>query len=104
MQLLMPRVTKLIDRLIQKYFKGSADKDATSTTNRCLSKLRSFLQKTVNPYQEKFILVLIHVFYPQVVYDCFGVKGPEQLGAYLDRLPCDETYLDKFDLSRVWKL
>ena len=94
-------MTKLIEQLINKHFKGSSEKDETGPTNKNLRKLKSYLQKPVTPDQEVFTLVLIHVFYPQVAYECFGVKDHDELGAYLDSLPSDETYLDKFDLSTV---
>ena len=90
-----------IDDSINKHIKGSSDKDETGPTNKSLRKFKSYLQKPVTPYQEVFTLVLIHVFYPQVAYECFGVTDHNELGAYLDGLPSDETYLDKFDLSTV---
>lgn len=46
-------------------------------------------------------MVLVHAFHPQVVYDCIGVTDEVALGSFLDGLPNDETYLDKFDYSLV---
>ena len=89
----MPSVTKLIKQLINKHFKGGSNKDETGPANKNLRKLKSYLQKPVFPYQEILTLVLIHVFNPKLVLECFGVTDHDELGAYLDSLPSDETYL-----------
>ena len=45
--------------------------------------------------------MLVHAFHPQVVYDCIRVTDEVALGSFLDELPNDDTYLDKFDYSLV---
>ena len=94
-------MTKLIEQLINKHFKGSSEKDETGATNKNLRKLKSYLQKPVTPYQEVFNWCLSLMFYLLVTYVCFGVTDHDELGAYLNGLPSDDTYLDKLDLSPV---
>ena len=59
------------------------------------------MRKPITPYQEVITLVLMHAFYPDVVYECIGVADESALGEFLDQLPANQSYLDKFDLSKV---
>ena len=59
------------------------------------------MRKPITPYQEVITLVLMHAFYPDVVYECIGVADEIALGEFLDQLPANQSYLDKFDLSKV---
>ncbi len=59
------------------------------------------MRKPITPYQEVITLVLMHAFHPEVVYECIGVEDEIALGEFLDQLPANQSYLDKFDLSKV---
>ena len=53
------------------------------------------MRKPITPYQEVITLVL------NVMYECIGDKDKIALGEFLDLLPANQSYLDKFDLSKV---
>ena len=47
------------------------------------------MRKPITPYQEVITLVLMHAFYPDLVFECIGVKDENALGEFLDHLPAN---------------